>query len=137
MYCRTCGYQMHPNASICVRCGCAKNVGNAFCWNCGQPIHPNAGYCVQCGAATQATPPADAKSKIVAGILGIILGCYGVHNFYLGYTSKGIAQLVLCFCGLFTFGLSSIAAYIWGLVEGIRILTGSIKVDAKGVPLKD
>jgi TM2 domain-containing membrane protein YozV len=70
------------------------------------------------------------KSKIAAGLLGIFLGGLGVHNFYLGYTQKGIIQLVLGIC---TCGLSG----IWGLIEGIMILTGSINTDAQGRPLKD
>jgi hypothetical protein len=28
-------------------------------------------------------------------------------------------------------------AWIWGLIEGILIFTGSIATDAKGVPLRD
>ena len=27
-----------------------------------------------------------AKSKVAAGVLGILLGALGIHNFYLGYT---------------------------------------------------
>jgi TM2 domain-containing membrane protein YozV len=69
------------------------------------------------------------KEKLVAGLLGILLGYLGVHNFYLGNNGKAIAQLLLF---IPTCGLSS----IWGLVEGIMILTGSISTDANGVPLK-
>ena len=70
------------------------------------------------------------KSKMAAGLLGIFLGAWGVHNFYLGNTSRGIIQIVvtLVTCG---------AGGIWGLIEGIMILTGSINTDANGVPLKD
>ena len=74
------------------------------------------------------------KSKITAGLLGIFLGVFGVHNFYLGYTSKGVVQLLLTVLSCFT--LSPISA-IWGLVEGIMLLTGSINQDGKGLPLKD
>ena len=77
---------------------------------------------------------ADRKSKAVAGVLGILLGALGIHNFYLGYTSKGVVQLMLT---LFTCGALSAVSAIWGLVEGIMILTGSIDTDAKGIPLKD
>ena len=55
-------------------------------------------------------------------------GGLGVHNFYLGYTGKGIAQICLSFCcGI---------GYIWGLIEGIMIFTGNIDKDANGIPLK-
>jgi TM2 domain-containing membrane protein YozV len=75
-----------------------------------------------------------AKSKVAAGILGILLGALGVHNFYLGYTGKGIAQLLIT---VLTCGWGSIFSGIWGLIEGILILTGSINVDGSGRPLRD
>ncbi len=74
------------------------------------------------------------KSKVAAGLLGIFLGCFGVHNFYLGYTTKAIIQLLL---SVLSCGTLAIVSEIWGLIEGIMILSGSIKTDAKGLPLKD
>ena len=59
-----------------------------------------------------------ADKKVVAGILGIVLGGLGIHKFYLGYTTPGIIQLVL---GIVTCG----AAGIVGLIEGIIYLTKS------------
>ena len=76
----------------------------------------------------------QAKSKIAAGLLGIFLGSFGVHNFYLGYTGKGVAQLLIT---LLTCGFGACVTSIWGLVEGILILTGSINTDGNGNPLKD
>lgn len=74
------------------------------------------------------------KSKILAGIFGIAFGGLGVHNFYLGYNGKGIAQLLITVLSCFMFTpISS----IWGLVEGILILTGEISKDADGNPLVD
>ena len=63
-------------------------------------------------------------------MLGILLGGFGAHNFYLGYTGKAVLQLVLtlCSCGI---------ASLWGFIEGILILTGSIATDANGVPLSN
>lgn len=74
------------------------------------------------------------KSKMTAGLLGIFLGCFGVHNFYLGYTAKAVVQLLL---SILSCGTLAIISEIWGLVEGIMILTGSINKDGKGLPLKD
>lgn len=73
----------------------------------------------------------NAKSRVVAGILGILLGSIGVHRFYLGYTGIGILQIVLT---IVTFGVAG----IWGFVEGILYLvskTGTYSVDAQGRPL--
>ena len=77
---------------------------------------------------------AQQKSKVAAGLLGIFLGALGVHNFYLGYTGKAVIQLLLTLLSCGTLGIIS---EIWGLVEGIQLLTGSINTDAKGIPLKD
>lgn len=70
------------------------------------------------------------KSKMVAGLLGIFLGGFGIHRFYLGYTLIGILQIL----ATFFFG----AGALWGLIEGILILCGQgITTDANGVPLAD
>ena len=103
------------------------------------------------------------KSKMTAGLFGIFLGLFGVHNFYLGYKGKAITQVVVSsvsillqlinyilffvlvwvgvgvifyfiavLCWLPMFGMQ-----IWGLVEGILILSGKINTDAKGGSLRD
>ncbi|MBQ4396138.1 MAG: TM2 domain-containing protein [Clostridia bacterium] len=75
----------------------------------------------------------NTKSKLVAGLLGIFLGTFGVHNFYLGYNGKAVAQLLMTIlsCG----ALAAVSA-VWGLIEGILILAGStITTDATGRPL--
>lgn len=81
------------------------------------------------------TPP---KSKIVAGILGILLGFLGVHNFYLGFTGKAVTQLLISVLSL---GMLAIVSSIWGLIEGIMILIskpGEMNHrDARGVELVD
>ena len=128
MYCKNCGNPMDPNAAICVKCGCAKGTGNSYCPNCGQPTVPGAAACTNCGVGLYVAPAGEQKSKLAAGLLGIFLGGLGIHNFYLGYTGKAVAQLLLSCTGI---------SGIWGLIEGILILCGNIKVDGKGVPLKD
>ena len=127
MYCKNCGNQMDPNAAVCVKCGCAKGTGLSYCPNCGNPTVPGAAVCTACGTALNAVT-AESKSRLVAGLLGIFLGGLGVHNFYLGYTGKAIAQILLSCIGV---------GAIWGLIEGILILCGNINKDAKGNPLKD
>lgn len=81
------------------------------------------------------------KSKLAAGLLGIFLGGLGVHNFYLGNTGKAVAQLLLTLVGWVLLGLGPIAAAVWGLVEGILILTSQYGSpwhrDANGLELID
>lgn len=126
---------MDNAAVVCVKCGVAAGQGQNFCPNCGAQTMPGAVVCTQCGVAlAQPIPAGEQKSKIAAGLLGIFLGGVGVHNFYLGYTGKAVAQLLIA---VLTCGIGAGVTGIWGLVEGIMILTGSIDKDAKGIPLKD
>ena len=117
-----------------------------FCPNCGKEVGENQDICLGCGRAVNKQPvqsaDPNAKSKLVAGLLAIFLGSLGVHNFYLGNTGKAVAQLLLSIFGyilaIFIIGFFMVAAAgIWSLIEGIMILTGSIKTDGKGQPLKD
>ncbi|MGC4808777.1 TM2 domain-containing protein [Micromonospora sp. DT233] len=69
------------------------------------------------------------KSKVVAGLLGILLGTFGAGRFYIGDTKTGVLQLVV---SLVTCGVGG----IWGLIDGILILVNG-GVDAQGRRLRD
>ena len=107
-FCQNCGTQIEDSQTFCPGCGAQQNVGAQP----GAPVNP------------------EAKSKMAAGLLGIFLGAWGIHNFYLGNTSRGVIQIVVT---IVTCGIGG----IWGLIEGIMILCGSINTDANGVPLQD
>lgn len=140
-YCKNCGEPyMTDEAIMCVKCGVSKGQGSNYCHNCGKPLQPGANVCLNCGVAAAGSVPANAKSKMVAGLLGIFLGCFGVHNFYLGYTGKAVTQLVLTIVGIvlsciFIGAFIVLGVWIWALIEGVMILTGSISQDAQGNPL--
>lgn len=129
MYCRNCGASMDPNAVVCVKCGVGVNNGTRYCQNCGVETNPVAEVCVKCGSKLAKAVSGEQKSKLVAGLLALFLGGFGIHNFYLGYTGKGIAQLCLSFC--FYIG------GIWAFIDAIMIFTGHINTDANGIPLKE
>lgn len=59
------------------------------------------------------------SKRVLAGILGILFGAFGIHKFVLGYTKEGIIMLVLA---LITCG--SVPSLI-GFIEGIIYLTKS------------
>ena len=66
------------------------------------------------------------NKKILAGILAILLGGFGVHKFILGYNKEGIILLaVTIILGAITCGIGASAAWIIGLIEGIIYLTKS------------
>ncbi|HLK57838.1 MAG TPA: NINE protein [Chthonomonadaceae bacterium] len=71
-------------------------------------------------AQMSGTTPAEVGSKkMTAGLLGILLGGFGVHKFALGMNKQGIILLILT---LVTFG--TIGPLI-GFIEGIIYLTKS------------
>ncbi len=143
-FCANCGNELNENQDICLKCG-MQVKGNAakveeekktsYCANCGSELNPGQDICLKCGVRVNKTPAnGEGKSKIAAGLLGIFLGVFGVHNFYLGYTGKAVAQLLITVLSCFI--LSPVSA-IWGLIEGIMILTGSINTDANGNELTE
>ena len=87
-------------------------------------------------------PPAgyNQKSRLAAGLLGILLGTLGVHNFYLGFTTRGVVQLLVSIIGgIFTCGMATVAIAVWGFVEGVLLLAASPSrmYDGHGVILRD
>ncbi|WP_018585807.1 TM2 domain-containing protein [Salinispora arenicola] len=69
------------------------------------------------------------KSKVVAGVLQILLGAFGVGRFYMGDIKIGVIQLIVT---LVTCGVGG----IWGVIDGILILVKG-GVDGQGRPLRD
>lgn len=63
--------------------------------------------------------PKQESKRVLAGVLGILLGTLGLHKFVLGYTTEGLITLGISIisCGTIT-GLL-------GLIEGIIYLTKS------------
>lgn len=80
-----------------------------------QPGYPQPGY--QYPVGNPAINPAwPLKSKTTAGILGILLGGWGIHKFYLGKTGMGILYILFCW---------TYVPAIIGLIEGIMYLTSN------------
>ena len=107
-----------------------------FCKNCGAQIDDNAVVCTSCGVAVNDSfnnAAAGSKNKIVAGVLALLLGNLGVHNFYLGYTKKGLIQLLVSLLLSWTV-IAPLAIFAWVIYEAIQIFTGKIN-DADGKPL--
>ena len=64
------------------------------------------------------TPPQQENKKVLAGVMGILFGGFGVHKFILGYTNEGLIQIgiTIVTCG---------AGSLLGFIEGIIYLTKS------------
>lgn len=73
--------------------------------------------------------PYSDKSKLTAGLLQIFLGGFGVGRFYLNQPGIAVAQIAVTWltCGI---------GGLWPLIDGIMMLTGSVK-DQYGRPLRE
>lgn len=61
-------------------------------------------------------PAWPVKSKVTAGVLGLLLGGIGIHKFYLGKTGMGVLYLLFCWTGI---------PSVVGFIEGIIYLTSN------------
>lgn len=116
---------------VCPQCGAPIDLGASECKFCGEKFatqqmkpqtqtvyaqQPQTQVVIQQAAQQQVyvsgiNPAWPVKSKVAAGILGILLGGIGAHKFYLGKVGMGI--LYLCFCWT---GIPSIVGFIEGIV---------------------
>jgi hypothetical protein len=92
-----------------------------YCFSCGVTLDARAEICPRCGVRQQPPPQAaiaapQGRSKLVAALLAIFLGAFGVHKFYLGKIAQGIIYLI--------FFWTLIPALI-GFIEGLWYLTMS------------
>ncbi len=126
MYCRNCGKEVDQKAVACPSCGVPPRIEKKFCFNCGQPTIASQVMCTKCGVSLAIAGSSSDKSKVAAGLLGIFLGVFGAHKFYLGYTKEGVIMvLVSVLGGILTFGVAAWVVAVFGLIEGIVYLTKS------------
>lgn len=94
MYCSNCGAEVHENAVVCVKCGCAIHKPGVFS---DKTFDPNK----------------SEKDWLICLLLCFFVGYLGIHRFYVGKTGTGIAQLLTCGgCG------------VWALIDLIMIVLG-------------
>ena len=125
--------------NVCPQCGAPIDPGATECKYCGEKLvvqqvaqqvqpQPQIVYVQQPQPqvvvqqqpqqvnVTGIDPSWPVKSKVVAGVLGILLGGLGIHKFYMGKIGMGILYLVFCW--------TYIPAFI-GFIEGITYLCSS------------
>lgn len=108
-----------------------KGEHEKFCHECGDIIRVKAEICPKCGVRQPFASPLDInqiksftgqggpRSRVTAGILGILLGGLGIHKFYLGKPVWGVVYILLVWTFL---------PAILGLIEGLNFLVMSDKV---------
>lgn len=63
------------------------------------------------------------KSKVIAGVLALLLGALGAHKFYLGATGAGIIMLLASLFGWVLLFIPNWIVGVIAVVEGIIYLT--------------
>ncbi len=120
----------------CGNCGTENTGLENYCRNCGTTLNDpfqnqqNQQMQQQPNQGSGQIPGAD--KKILAGILGIVLGGLGIHKFVLGYQQEGIILISIYLVGIviavITCGLGTpivLIPSIIGIIEGIIYLTKS------------
>lgn len=151
--CRHCGSKIGSNNAFCTNCGKSLSVQTVQCKNCGAENQADLMFCGKCGQrlypvnpenqkaqaqfnesvqSNTSTDGISPKSRLTALLLGIFVGSFGAHNFYLGKTGRGVAQAVISSVGLICFGVPTFAMCVWSCVEWIFIAAGKGK-DSKGL----
>jgi TM2 domain-containing membrane protein YozV len=84
-----------------------------YCTACGEQISEEAASCPKCGhpQRSQVQTSQVPKSRIVAGVLALVLGGLGVHKFYLGKVGLGVLYILF----VWTF-IPTIVALVEGLI---------------------
>src|SRR5262245_29489699 len=129
VFCTKCGVQNEDQAQFCAQCQAALPViasrpagyqpdYQAPFQTGYEPIQPPAPMYGQGLNADWQKLGAD--KKIVTGILGIIVGGFGIHKFILGYQREGIIMLLV---SVLSCGTLAGVMHISGIVEGIIYLT--------------
>ena len=100
--------------------GPGSGPGSYYCYACGRAIDPRAEICPGCGVrqpwSMGALGRRPRRDRIVAALLAIFLGDFGIHKFYLGHTGLGILYLLFFWTGI---------PGLIGLIEGILYLIKS------------
>jgi len=74
------------------------------------------------------TPDPNAKNRSTFILLGALLGFLGFHNFYAGYTKKGVWQLLLT---ILTLGFAGIMTWVWAVID-----VCTVDRDSQGIKFK-
>ena len=130
MFCRNCGEPINENQAVCLGCGFAVGKGAGYCPRCGESVGQYATYCQSCGIKfsqylslkrVSDSSNLAGNDKLTVILLCAFLGFYGVHNFVMGETKKGVFKIFMSFC----FGLS----VIFVIYDLIKLANDSYEVN--------
>lgn len=115
------------------------------CPYCNSPVPFNVSQCPGCGAPVQqpqsvnqptmpqapignqpASAPVNRRNRVVYIMLGLFLGCLGIHNFYAGRNGRGATQLLITVLVGWIGGW--VVTGIWALID-----ISTVTTDGNGV----
>lgn len=110
-----------------------KSDNEKFCHECGEIIRIKAEICPKCGVRQpnmiqpgvvvgNVLGQGQPRTKVMAGVLGLLGGGLGLHKFYMGQPTWGIAYILLCW---------TFVPAILGFIEGLNFLTMSDDIFSK------
>lgn len=112
MFCEKCGKNIDER-SFCPYCRHGK-VENLFCVTYEKRWDVEKEDTIQ------------RKSRFTAGVLQMFLGCIGAGRFYMKSYKIGFFQILV---SIFSMGFGG---FLWGVIDGFRLLSGRVINDGKG-----
>ena len=111
MYCTKCGNELFDGALYCPKCGASANPEQTA----AQPVNP-------VHSNEVSLEPVSPKSRLASMLLGIFLGEFGIHNFYLGRIVRAVSQLAITVFGLviYIYSIIQIVAKSMDYAEGFE-----------------
>ncbi len=127
MRCEYCDNPVPNGVTRCPSCGAAVSVIDIRAKPSGQAALVQASGFAQIDKSySGAMPPVEYKNRWVYILLGLFLGGFGIHNFYSGYTGRGVVKLLITIA---SFGFLIWVSWLWAVVE---ICT--VRMDSRGAP---
>ena len=143
VFCTNCGNPVSEQAVACMSCGAKPTGHRKFCRQCATALNPEQVVCIRCGTGVSTAGASRSvgggtnarttweKNKLVAGLLGILLGGCGAQKYYMGSWGWGLIFTGALFL---TMGFSGLVTGIIGLIEGIMFLMMSEDTFAEKYP---
>ena len=127
------------NFKVCPKCNAALSLAATACSVCHTSFLPVEDrrrvptFSSSTANLTRPGEPVEGNRWVIAMILALFFGVFGVHRFYLGYTSLGAAMLGLTLVGFLTFcvGIGFVfltAVGIWATVDLLLICFNGMRL---------
>ena len=140
MYCNYCGSKVDDHATKCPFCGAPIEPEQSVDHEEAEqktyykePKKETLHYNYGMEYDSNENRSTSSKSRMIAGILALFLGRYGIHDFYLGYKQKGLVKLLVAIF-LSRVPFVTLVLTILAIYDAVMIFTGKVQ-DAYGAEL--